>query len=312
MNSKQTIAAIALLATVITGILVARGALPNVDLAAFGNTDVTAAGDNLEQRRTRIARLARDTDTAPELIQLLQDLQDDLQEQREIQQHLAAQLNNLRRESMAMAGITHDQGQIEPGATATTDASEASEVSAASAARAAQFWRRRTPVTEGRLVAAGFSNDQAQDIVRQVDSVAMDRLNLQYQAAREGWMDTEQYREARAGLPDVREVVTSQYGHDAYDRYLYASGRPNRLVVRDVLQNSPAGAAGLQPGDRVLAMADQRIYSTRDLINIASSGSEGESVPLVVERDDAVFELYVPRGPLGIRGDRGFQDPASP
>ena len=53
--------------------------------------------------------------------------------------------------------------------------------------------------------------------------MAMERLNMQYQATREGWIDTERYRDALTDLPDVREVVTNDYGDDAYDRYLYAA-----------------------------------------------------------------------------------------
>ncbi|MDH3643440.1 MAG: PDZ domain-containing protein, partial [Gammaproteobacteria bacterium] len=195
---------------------------------------------------------------------------------------------------------------------ASTDSSPDRSAADAPPEAGMQLRGRRGAVSEERLIAAGFAADQASEIVGRADAIAMQRLNTQYQAAREGWMDTDRYREAMSALPDVREELTASYGDDAYDRYLYASGRPNRLVVRDVLQDSPAGAAGLQAGDTVLAMADERIYSTRDLMAVASSGSEGETVPLVVQRGDVTFELYVPRGPLGIRGGRGFEAPRTP
>ena len=156
---------------------------------------------------------------------------------------------------------------------------------------------------------AGFSDQDARDIIEQVDSMALERLNLRYQAAREGWLDTPEYAETMSELPDTREVLQNQYGAAAYDRYLYASGRSNRLVVGDVYQGSVAADAGLQPGDMVMEMADQRVYNTRDLMSIATQGSAGTTVPLVVQRGGALVQLYVPRGPLGIRARRGFENP---
>jgi C-terminal processing protease CtpA/Prc len=248
-----------------------------------------------QQRHALLENLAADPTIDPALLSLVEGLQNDLQVQQQAIARLAEQLAEIER-----ADAEADDPQQPADATDTE-----SELFR-------QFRNRRGPVSEERLVTVGFSVDQAREIVGRADTIAMERLNTQYQAAREGWLDTDQYREALDALPDIRETISAEYGDDAYDRYLYASGRPNRLVVRDVLQDSPAGAAGLQTGDQVLAMADQRIYSTRDLMSVASSGSEGETVPLVVQRGDVTFEIYVPRGPLGIRGGRGFEAPKTP
>ena len=259
-------------------------------------------------REAQLARLAEDPDIAPELIELVRALQRDLQAQQAAQLQLAAQLAELQRARSVPEGAANTDARA--AADQNTDA--ASEPSTGEDP-AARWWRGGGgPASEERLIEAGFAAGQARQLLSRVDAVAMERLNLQYQAVRDGWMGTDRYREALSALPDLREIVTTEFGDDAYDRYLYATGRPNRLVVRDVLKDSPATSAGLQPGDRVLAMDNQRIYSTRDLMSIASAGSEGETVPLVVERGDAVFEVYVPRGPLGIRGGRGFENPANP
>lgn len=252
-------------------------------------------GADPQQRHALLENLAADSSIDPALLSLVEGLQNDLQVQQQAIARLAEQLAEIER-----ADAEADDPQNPADATDTE-----SEL-------VRQFRNRRGPVSEERLVTVGFSADQAREIVGRADAIAMERLNTQYQAAREGWLDTDQYREALDALPDIRETISADYGDDAYDRYLYASGRPNRLVVRDVLQDSPAGAAGLQTGDQVLAMADQRIYSTRDLMSVASSGSEGETVPLVVQRGEVIFELYVPRGPLGIRGGRGFEAPGTP
>ena len=130
----------------------------------------------------------------------------------------------------------------------------------------------------------------------------MERLNLRYEVARGGddGIDRQAYRESIGKLPSTREILQSTYGDEAYDRYLYASGRPNRLVVRDVYQGSAAEILGLIPGDVVLAWDNQRVYSSRDLLSIATSGNSGESVPLRIQRGESKLELYMPRGPLGI------------
>ncbi len=106
-------------------------------------------------------------------------------------------------------------------------------------------------------------------------------------------------------------VLQTTYGDDAYDRYLYASGRSNRLVVRDVYQGSPAEDIGLIPGDTVLSADNQRVYSSRDLMAITTNGSSGEIVLLTIQRDGSQFELYMPRGPLGITTKQASVNPGS-
>lgn len=175
--------------------------------------------------------------------------------------------------------------------------------------RAGRFRRGGGGLTPERLTEAGFTTAQATAIMQRVDEMALERLNLRYQAAREGWLDTPEYRERMGELPDTRAVLESEYGQDAYDRYLYASGRPNRVVVGDVYQGSPAADIGLQPGDMLIELDGQRVYRTDDLLSIAANGSDGASVPLVVQRDGSYVQLYVPRGPLGITARRGWENP---
>jgi hypothetical protein len=43
------------------------------------------------------------------------------------------------------------------------------------------------------------------------------------------------------------------------DRYLYASGQPNRVAVTDVLQESLAQQISLHSGDVLMSLDDQRI-----------------------------------------------------
>ncbi|MCR9279806.1 MAG: PDZ domain-containing protein [Pseudomonadaceae bacterium] len=158
------------------------------------------------------------------------------------------------------------------------------------------------------LIEAGFTASQADDIVRLADEATYARLQLRYEALREGW-NPGQLREAAASLPSIRDSLTQDYGEDAFDRYLYATGQPNRVVVRSTLQGSPAEIAGIRNGDTLYAVDDTRVYANSDLLRIAASGDAGEQIPVTVLRDGERLNLYVPRGPLGLTSRRGFSDP---
>jgi hypothetical protein len=170
--------------------------------------------------------------------------------------------------------------------------------------------RRREPVNVDRLIKAGINPTDAAEIAVAVDQITLDRLNLRYEAARNGTLDSDEYRDASAEIPNPRDFVQEEFGDDAYDRYLYATGQSNRVIVTDVLQQSLAQQIGLQAGDVLVALDDQRIYSSREIMPIASATTG--SVPLTIRRDGQILQYYVESGPLGIRSQRGFENPESP
>jgi len=209
-----------------------------------------------------------------------------------MQQQLDHQADEQRRLEAELAALT-----AAPMAAIAADGDEAT-------ANRAPGSRVRGSATRESLIDAGFPAYQADEIVQMADRLAMERLDLQYRAQREGWLRTTDYREALSEMGNIRDKLIEDFGHSAYDRYLYASGRPNRLVVRDVYSDSPAASASLQPGDRVVEMDGERVYGEQDLRRIATQGADGQIVPVTIERGDSRFEVYVPRGPLGIRTTR--------
>ncbi len=162
-----------------------------------------------------------------------------------------------------------------------------------------------------RLVAAGFSEQQANAFIKRREDAAMERLYLRDRAAREGWLDTERYQEDLAKLPNVNENIRSDLSESDYDQYLYATRQRNRVMVTNVLQGSPAQSAGMHPGDIVYSMDGQRVFENDDLLAISSQGSAGEAVSLEVFRNGEIVELYVPRGPLGVNSMPRVADPAT-
>jgi hypothetical protein len=237
-----------------------------------------------------IRALGAEPELDPRVVAMLKRLQEELDAQKQAQHALRAELDALGRELRTIP-------DIDTGMPAAGDTPEDGTTGSTTLSR----WLGRGQATRKRMESVGFQPYQVERILATADRLEMQRLDLQYQARREGWADTERYAEALRDIPSLRDTLTKEYGDDAYDRYLYASGHPNRVVVRKVYGNSPASMAGLASGDLVIALDGQRVYSERDMREIATSGSTGDSIAVVVERDGARFKVYIPRGPLGAR-----------
>lgn len=151
------------------------------------------------------------------------------------------------------------------------------------------------------LEAAGLNSAVALDMISTMDRLALQRLEINYQAEREGWLRTDRHREAMQQIPAANTLIREQYGDDAYDRYLFASGRSNRIRVQQVMIDSAASQAGLQPGDVLVRVDGQPVFSNRDLMSVAREGTAGELVPVEVVRENQRLTTYLPRGPLGVR-----------
>ena len=77
--------------------------------------------------------------------------------------------------------------------------------------------------------------------------------------------------------------------------------RENRVVLAEVLESSPAAAAGLQSGDEMIHYDGLRVFRPRDLLRHTASGQKGEWVDVAVMRDGVVLRYHVRRGALGVR-----------
>ncbi len=142
------------------------------------------------------------------------------------------------------------------------------------------------------LVAAGFSTDRAESIMRRASELRMQSLQAQYDAARDG----KPFNPAEGGDNTLR----SELGDADYERYLQALNRPTTVAVRDVLASSPAEQAGLEPGDQVVAYDGKRVFDMRDLNALTLQGAAGQPVVVDVQRDGQRVQVVLPRGPVGI------------
>ena len=161
----------------------------------------------------------------------------------------------------------------------------------------------------GNLVAAGVDYNNALSIQARQDQYQLDRLDLFDRAEREGWIESDQFNERLSELDDSRMDLREELGDEGYDRYLFAAGRNNRVVISNVIPGSAADIAGLQAGDTVISYANQRVFTTRDLQSATRDGLRGEGVMVNVERQGQVLFLDLPRGPLGVSLNAEQQNP---
>lgn len=147
-----------------------------------------------------------------------------------------------------------------------------------------------------RFVDAGFSPERAQWILVREDQLEMEVLQSRYEATQNG-----------ASSEEVANISASQFMRDElgdadYEKYLAGLGRPTSINVTDVFTNSPGQAAGLEPGDAIVAYDGKRVFDMNELNGLTYEGDVGEIVSIDVIRDGQPMQLYVARGPIGISG----------
>ena len=149
-----------------------------------------------------------------------------------------------------------------------------------------------------RLVEAGFPPDQAEWIVQREAELQMERLQARYEAM--------QGNEGQAffgrGFPQD-STLRAELGDADYERYLTANGRSTSVGIGNVIPNSPAQAAGLQPGDQIVRYDGERVFSMMDMAGHIMQNPSGGNVVIDIERGGVPMQLVIPRGPLGVMGN---------
>ena len=224
--------------------------------------------------------------SASDIITLNRLLQDEVKARQTLAQKLnvlSRQVSELKRNSQSQVSALSDQDEREE-----------------SFAAEPELESDRDWFNEQALVDSGMTGSQARELKVFFEQQELQQLYLRDQSIREGW-DRNKYREEFQALNDEEDALKNRVGDSAYDAYLYASGQPNRVAVSSVLATAPAGTAGIQAGDYILRYDNKRIYSGFELRQATTGGNANVSVPISVERDGEVFEVYIVRGPLGIR-----------
>jgi hypothetical protein len=153
-----------------------------------------------------------------------------------------------------------------------------------------------------RLVAGGFTEGEAEWIVRRESELQMESLQARYDADRNGTQqDYFQNRQATAF------ALREELGDTDYERYLESNGRSTRVAVSTVLESSPAQMAGLQMGDEIINYDGRRVFSMSDLNRETLQGEAGQNVVIDFMREGIQMQVAIARGPVGIMGGRRYR-----
>ncbi|MDH3756922.1 MAG: PDZ domain-containing protein [Gammaproteobacteria bacterium] len=165
----------------------------------------------------------------------------------------------------------------------------------------------RKDMRVGQLVAGGFTEDRARQILEFEDETRMTALQAEYEARRNG-----ETFNRWDWASDYQASLREQLGDADFEKYLTAQGGQASVTVREVIGASPANRAGLRPGDQILSYDGKRVFGMNDLKSMAFSGDPGEDVIVDIERNGQRMQLVLPRGPLGITGSGGGMGVRSP
>jgi len=252
----------------------------------------TSAAPSGPDPHDRLAALSHELDVTVELAQQLAAQIEDMNLR-------LSELEQLQQEDSGNPQSTQEQAP-EPRADKAAPEQEQAQ---------AQTERQTGTLTLEALVEAGIDQAQADYILRTQGELDLQRLELRDRAIRDGTLGTKEYvnalRELNRNTPKLREAV----GDDTYDRYLYAMGRKNRVVVTSVIPGSAADQAGIRQGDMILDYGDSRVFNWSELRKATTEGYRGEYITVNVQRGEQIMSLLVPRGPLGVRMSPGRRAP---
>ena len=163
-------------------------------------------------------------------------------------------------------------------------------------------FERRAERLRQRLVSAGFTEADANWILRRESELQMEALNDRYAARRAG-----ENASATFGGRSTQAALRQELGEARYEQYLEASGRPTRIAISSVFEGSPALAAGLRPGDEIVNYDGRRVFAMSEVTSLTLEGAVGEPVPVDILRDGVLMQVSLPRGPLGVTGGRRYR-----
>lgn len=228
-------------------------------------------------------------------------LRAELRAERDARESLASELAALRQrvDSLALGGVPDEAAPADASRTATARVAEAPGAAPGGAAQEGQTAAGRPAPTfdTDALVTAGMDPRGAATLHDRWQRYQMDKLYLNDQAMREGWLMTPRHRDQHLSLD---AAFRKEIGEEGYDAYLFATGADNRVVVRDVFSESVADRLGLQAGDEIRSYDGARIHTPQELSLATSGGKAGDLVPIEIVRDGRSLRLRIERGPIGV------------
>ena len=158
-----------------------------------------------------------------------------------------------------------------------------------------------------QLTDAGLSPERAAFIVDKQERIQYEQMQFSYEYHHMQDKRSERARELQQKLQtysNPRRVFEQELSSAEFEQYLEAFGGRTEMEIGDLLESAPAYEAGLRPGDKIIRYNNQRVFHMGDLRTQVYQAKPGESVAVEIQRkgSSAPETIYLPAGPLGIRG----------
>ncbi|WP_406827904.1 PDZ domain-containing protein [Microbulbifer sp. ARAS458-1] len=169
-----------------------------------------------------------------------------------------------------------------------------------------RFERQRQNQVQ-QLVDAGFSHGRATAIVEKQERLQYEQMQYSYEYHHLQDKRSDRAKELQEKLQtysNPRRVFEQELSTEEFEQYLNAYGGRTELEIGDLVDSAPAYEAGLRPGDKIIRYNNKRVFHMGDLRTQVYQAKPGESVAVEVQRQgsSSTETIYLPAGPLGIRG----------
>ena len=169
-----------------------------------------------------------------------------------------------------------------------------------------RFERQRENQVQ-QLVDAGFSHSRATAIVEKQERLQYEQMQFSYEYHHLQDKRSDRAKELQEKLQtysNPRRVFEQELSAAEFEQYLNAFGGRTEMEIGDLIESAPAYEAGLRPGDKIIRYNNQRVFHMGDLRTQVYQAKPGESVAVEIQRQgsSSTETIYLPAGPLGIRG----------
>jgi hypothetical protein len=250
-----------------------------------------------------------ETQTQPIVTAQLDELKGDIYELTALRELVQQEVKARKQLQAQLTEVTTRLESLESNQAAEGENTQQSATTIVRSTRNRQGVTRPGWINSQALLDAGLDEFQANKIRDVYEQVEMERLYLRNRAVREGWIGDDRYRQEREQLDARLESLRDELSEKEYDAYLFATGRPNRVMIESTLSTSPAREAGIRTGDSVIRYNNIRIYTWADLRNATTQCTTDAMVEVELERGGNRQRVFVPCGPLGVRLDNSSVQP---
>nr|WP_081475726.1 PDZ domain-containing protein [Microbulbifer agarilyticus] len=158
-----------------------------------------------------------------------------------------------------------------------------------------------------RLIDAGFPPERAALIMDRQERLQYEQMQYSYEYHHMQDKRSERAVELQQKIQtysNPRRVFEQELSPAEFEQYLNAFGGRTEMEIGSIIESAPAYDAGLRAGDKIIRYNNQRVFHMGDLRTQVYQAKPGSSVEVEIQRrgSSSTEKIYLPAGPLGIRG----------